>query len=110
MNHATFRSASPIGTHEQRRDLVSHQIFERTVANLEVGEGVGLPNGDVQPVGERLAEAGNARAAAARVNRAHAARARVLGEERGRPLDADGDLFAAAREHCIQVRRPVIAL
>src|SRR5262245_7866388 len=64
----------------------------------------------MQPLREHVGEARSARTAAARVERANCASARVLREICRGSFDAGGDLLATTLEHCVERRRSIVAL
>jgi hypothetical protein len=100
----------PDRQHEQRGDFVRHERIERTVAHFQVRERISLLYGYAQARREHLVEAGDAGATAAGIHGAHGRTREFLGEKRRRALDAHGDLFAAALEHRVDMRRPIVAL
>src|SRR5262249_44490541 len=98
------------GQHQEWSDLVSDERFESTVTYLQVRQRVGLRHLDAQPRREHVVETGDARTAAARVQRAQIGRPGILREKCRRALDTDRDLFTACLEHRIEMRRAIEAL
>src|SRR4051812_21360116 len=99
------------GEHEQRGNLVGDEAVQRAVAHLEVDQRVRLLHREVKTICEHVGEAGNSRSATTRVDRPDLATgAGRGGEEGGRTLDANCDLFTAAIEHRIEVLGTVVAL